>query len=321
MQNWLKNIAESTTKNPVQVVDKLVTEVQEAIRKMIGLLNEKAKKHKIIQEKILHLQINLQELRKELVKNARFSSTSELQALVSRKNSTQDELNEYKALDNEMIKSIRQYEKLMKATKTEFDKIKSKQAQIADVLQKSNDLENALKNAKIDLEVLDEVYTEIHASNLFNNSSATAQTSSEAESKTKRINLEKTLENDDNYLKDKGLFVQEFFQTQIPKTKANLIDDFFNNTQETNQIENFFDENNNFCINIDSFLQKTTKEQIIQDFFSESENKVLEEIEKVVQNNYENSNNDLQKKFDEFFNSPKISSEKQKQIDDFFKDT
>ncbi|PKQ70142.1 PspA/IM30 family protein [Raineya orbicola] len=130
----------------------------------------------------------------------------------------------------------------------------------------------------------------------------------------------------ENLTQKKSQLIQEFWEKQADNKNETLFEGFFGkdvskkNLSEAN-IDDFFDENSNFCINIDSFLQKSNQAKIIQDFFSESEAQELAEIEKTLQNNYETPKPDLQKKFDDFFKDKTSKSDKQKQIDDFFKNT
>ncbi|WP_448528124.1 PspA/IM30 family protein [Raineya sp.] len=131
----------------------------------------------------------------------------------------------------------------------------------------------------------------------------------------------------ENATQKKSQILEQFWEKQSESKNENLFEDFFGKEaskktiSETN-LDDFFDENSNFCINIDSFLEQSQKEKVIQDFFSDSEAKELAEIEKSLQMNYESPQTDLQKKFDDFFKTePTSKSDKQKQIDDFFKNT
>lgn len=131
----------------------------------------------------------------------------------------------------------------------------------------------------------------------------------------------------ENATQKKSQILKQFWEKESEGKNESLFEEFFGKEaskktiSETN-LDDFFDENSNFYINIDSFLEESQKAKIIQDFFSDSEAKELAEIEKSLQYNYENPKTDLQKKFDDFFKTePTSKSDKQKQIDDFFKNT
>lgn len=123
---------------------------------------------------------------------------------------------------------------------------------------------------------------------------------------------------------NKKVDIKDFFK-EIPKDSRASIDAFFSdkNHTETKSIQNlddFFTKDNQLCINIDSFFSENKKNNI-NDFFDEQEQAELEELEKKLASMNENEatnkqENPIIKDFDSFF-----QDDKQKKIDDFFKNS
>lgn len=282
---WLQNFHTQLSTNAERVLQQIKENLQEFLQKSIRLLNEKAKEHKILQDQILDLQITFQEVRKELVRSAQIVDKTELQALLIQKDELYRQIEDYKELDEEVVRNIRILEKGVNKIKPQLDRLKAKQNDFIALYPKEG-LENTLQQLRIDSDLIEEVFEEIRK--IEQKSSASANHTS--------INLEKKLENEEVY---KDMVIEEFFATST---------------------ENFFEKENNFRINVDEFLLKTDKQKLIENFFSDSEEQQIQEIEKSLKGNYENTKTKLQQMFDDFFGEKKLD-DKQKQIDDFFKNT
>jgi len=119
--------------------------------------------------------------------------------------------------------------------------------------------------------------------------------------------------------------VNDFFEN-TSKTKVNDTEDFFkNDIKKTDNLDEFFDKENHLCINIDSFFQENKPKNNVDDFFSKQEQEELDELEKKLasmldenekKQEQKEQKQDLNKKFDNFFNEEK--DKKKRQIDDFF---
>jgi hypothetical protein len=124
---------------------------------------------------------------------------------------------------------------------------------------------------------------------------------------------------------EKKIDINDFFQ-KIPQNAQASIDAFFANTSNASQkdiqtLDDFFTKDNQLCINIDSFFSENNKEGIIDNFFSEQEQAELNELEKKFASTPSNEptttkENPILKNFDSFF-----KDDKQKKIDDFFKNS
>jgi len=124
---------------------------------------------------------------------------------------------------------------------------------------------------------------------------------------------------------EKKIDINDFFK-EIPKNAQASIDAFFANTSNASQkdiqtLDDFFTKDNQLCINIDSFFSENNKEGIINNFFSEQEQAELNELEKKFASKPSNEpittkQNPILKDFDSFF-----KDDKQKKIDDFFKNS
>lgn len=142
----------------------------------------------------------------------------------------------------------------------------------------------------------------------------------EAKPDTEKL-LKEFFKEDNNKQK---LDLNDFFK-EIPKDAKPSIDAFFsdkNNTQnkETQNLEDFFTKDNQLCINIDSFFSDNKKNDI-DSFFNEQEQAELEELEKKFatmskEETTKQQENTIIKNFDSFF-----QDDKQKKIDDFFKNS
>lgn len=282
---WLQNFHTQLSTNAERVLQQIKENLQEFLQKSIRLLNEKAKEHKILQDQILDLQITFQEVRKELVRSAQIVDKTELQALLIRKDELYRQIEDYKELDEEVVRNIRILEKGVNKIKPQLDRLKAKQNDFIALYPKEG-LENTLQQLRIDSDLIEEVFEEIRK----------IEQKSSASTNHTSINLEKKLENEEVY---KDMVIEEFFATST---------------------ENFFEKENNFRINVDEFLLKTDKQKLIENFFSDSEEQQIQEIEKSLKGNYENTKTKLQQMFDDFFGEKKLD-DKQKQIDDFFKNT
>jgi phage shock protein A len=123
----------------------------------------------------------------------------------------------------------------------------------------------------------------------------------------------------------KKLDINDFFK-EIPKDAKASVDAFFSKTnetpkEETQNLDDFFTKDNQLCINIDSFFSENNKKNVIDNFFSEQEQAELEELEKKLasmndEGNNTKEENPILKNFDSFF-----QDDKQKKIDDFFKNS
>jgi phage shock protein A len=124
---------------------------------------------------------------------------------------------------------------------------------------------------------------------------------------------------------EKKLNINDFFK-ETPQNAQASIDAFFANTnnptqKEIQDLDDFFTNDNQLCINIDSFFSENKKKSIVDDFFSKQEQAELDELEKKFASMPTNEptttkENPILKDFDSFF-----KDDKQKKIDDFFKNS
>jgi phage shock protein A len=358
MFGWLKKTKkEAEDEIPEKVIEATIAEMKEAIRKEIASLNLLAKNYKAIQEKINELQYKAYELGKEALRVIKQGNSLEAKNLLTHKADCELQLKEYQEIAKDMAISIRKLEKQVSKMKVQLDRTKSKKAiLVAEYAnaQTPKELSQKLQELDIHTDVFETsiIQTQVEAGlqensilKEFENLQKEAEIKEQQEKNNQKY-LETLVDKDfskstspedkqkplaENFVKEnltqkKSQLIQEFWEKQADNKNETLFEGFFGkdvskkNLSEAN-IDDFFDENSNFCINIDSFLQKSNQAKIIQDFFSESEAQELAEIEKTLQNNYETPKPDLQKKFDDFFKDKTSKSDKQKQIDDFFKNT
>ena len=119
--------------------------------------------------------------------------------------------------------------------------------------------------------------------------------------------------------------INDFFK-EIPKDAKPSVDAFFSNKTDkkidnTENLDEFFTKDNQLCINIDSFFSENNKEKTVDSFFNEEERAELDELEKKLASMTEETKvskeeNPIIKNFDDFF-----QDDKQKRIDDFFKNS